>query len=58
MQRHHKETSSPKYDPKDALTYSHWNTPPQCVNIYGFSLVNEIPFLQTKSKKIDFKSVQ
>ena len=57
-QNHQTKAIEPKENTEDALTSSHYQTPQQCVNSYGFLFVNISPFLNTKSRKIDFMSVQ
>ena len=54
---HQKETIKPQENTEDALTSHHCKTLPQCGNSYGCFIVNISPFLHTKSRKIDFKSV-
>ena len=48
----------PQENPEATLNSSHFKTPQQCGNSYGFIFFNVVPLLKTKSRKIDFSSVQ
>ena len=57
-QGNQKDIIAPKDHPKDTLAPSYGQTPPKCGARHGFFFVNGSTFLHTKSRKIDFRSVQ
>ena len=57
-QGNQKDPRAPQDHPKDTLAPSYGQTPPKCGASHGFFFVNGSTFLHTKSRKIDFRSVQ